>query len=332
MEKKVTYQVTEEVFQEVEDHYGWKILSKRLLTGNVNIVYELQTDQGVIILRCSPNHRREPWDVEAEVRFVDYLAKKGAAATSVFSTKSGKRMVEISSFYVVCFQKAAGTPLSFEDWTDKFLWKWGKMTGRFHRLAINYLPANPSRKHWDQEEWFQLEKYLPKDQTIVYQRASELMEQIRSFSQSASSYGLIHYDLHSQNFHVTPDGFLCAFDFEDCCYHYYLQDIAVSLYHALTRLTKPPQAGSDEITFTRQFLRSFLAGYQTERILEPSWIDQLQAFLQLRRVFIYLFYIMDYDLENLSLKDQQIVDQTRTDIEQSRPIGYKSTQDLAELI
>ncbi|WP_044639939.1 phosphotransferase enzyme family protein [Risungbinella massiliensis] len=332
MEKKRIYQVTDEVFHEIEEQYGWKILSMRLRRGSVNIVYELQTNNKTIILRCSPNHRREPWDVEAEVHFVDYLAKNGASATSIFSTKTGAKMIEVAGFYVVCFEKASGIPLEFEDWTDEYFLKWGKMTGQFHQLAMEYQAPSPTRKQWDQEEWFQLDKYLPKDQCLVYQRATELIEQIQSFPQTPFTYGLIHYDLHNRNFHMTDDGVLCAFDFEDCCYHYYLQDIAVSLYHALTRLRKPPLAGKDEVTFTRRFLRFFLAGYQTEKALDSSWMEQLQAFLQLRRVFIYLFYVMDYDLANLSPQDQQIVDQTRMDIEQARPIGYESKQDLVGLV
>jgi Ser/Thr protein kinase RdoA (MazF antagonist) len=100
----------------------------------------------------------------------------------------------------------------------------------------------------------------------------------RLVGQGPATFGLIHGDLHQENY-LFHQGQVRAIDFDDCGYGYYLYDIAVTLFNVRFRADTP-------------LLREgFLAGYRSVRPLSIEHEQHLDAFMDLRDIQMMLWEI-----------------------------------------
>ncbi|TCP59214.1 Ser/Thr protein kinase RdoA (MazF antagonist) [Tumebacillus sp. BK434] len=322
MSRKAIHLLTTEVLQSASSKYG--LDPARLVdlgSGNVNTVYDCQADGQSCILRLTHNSRREQRELASEADYVNYLAQNGAAVSRVIPSKDGNLAEALpNGFSAVLFEKAPGQLPDEADWNDDFYYRWGKLTGALHRISRSYTPPSGLKRHaWHEDGWFQFRSYIPADQTTVLQQADELLAELNSLPRDAAGYGLIHNDLHSRNF-LQHGEQLTAFDFDDCCYNWYVNDIAVILYHALTRFSRPPRSGAEEKAFGERFMQQFLTGYRTEHELDAAWVARLPLFLKMRRMLLYVFYHQEFDLDNLSALMSGRIADTRQAIEQDTPL------------
>jgi Ser/Thr protein kinase RdoA (MazF antagonist) len=107
----------------------------------------------------------------------------------------------------------------------------GRTLGRIHALARDYTPAAGRRRFgWEEDDLFHnIGRYLPQSEEIVLAEYSRLMEWLCAYPQDRDTFGLIHGDFGPTNFRYR-NGALMVFDFDDCCYHWYAYDLAVTIY------------------------------------------------------------------------------------------------------
>jgi len=98
----------------------------------------------------------------------------------------------------------------------------------------------------------------------------------RALGQGPDTFGLIHGDLHQENY-LFYKGQVRAIDFDDCGFGYYLYDLAVTAYEVGWR---------DDSAALRTGL---LAGYRSVRPLSPAHEDYLQTFMDLRELQMMLW-------------------------------------------
>lgn len=322
MSRKATHLLNEQVLQTAADRYG--LDRSRLVdlgSGNVNVVYEYQTEEKACILRLTHQTRRQLHELAGEADFVNFLGQHGADVSMVVPSRDGKFAEELENgFMAVLFEKAQGELPTEADWNDDFYYRWGKLTGSLHRISRSYLPPAGLKRHeWHEDGWFNFAAYIPAEQTAVLQQAQDLLAELKSLPLDPAGYGLIHNDLHARNF-LQHGELLTAFDFDDCCYNWYVNDIAVILYHALTRFSRPPQSGVEEKAYGERFMQQFLAGYRTENELDSAWVARIPLFMKMRRMLLYVFYHQEFDLGNLSELMTERIAQTRRAIEQDTPL------------
>ncbi|HTK08571.1 MAG TPA: phosphotransferase [Ktedonobacteraceae bacterium] len=101
---------------------------------------------------------------------------------------------------------------------------------------------------------------------ILQATARKIEAEIQSLPQDAENYGLIHYDLQQTNYLFYKDE-ARAIDFKDCCFGYYLFDIAITLSSLLNR---PGEQAMSE---------AFFRGYASLRTLPPQCEERLPAFI-----------------------------------------------------
>ena len=127
------------------------------------------------------------------------------------------------------------------------------------------------------------------DATILAKALEVVWATTQRLAEETSAFGLIHGDLHHQNF-LFDNGEARAIDFDDCGWGFHLYDLAVTLFELEDR----PRY--DE-------LRDALGGaYATTRRLPPDYAMHLDALLVLRRMQILLWIIESR--EHASFRDE----------------------------
>lgn len=262
-----------------------------------NYVFDTGTEPG--IMRMSHSSHRSEEEILSELDVLLYWANNGVNVAKPV-TSQGKYTLKIdaldNSYFTVClFEKAAGT-IDF-DLTPEIVADWGRITGQMHRLTKSYLPGPgiAKRFHWTQDRLLNNKDLIGSLEPAVNTRLQDLMSGIQAFPEKENTFGLIHSDLHQSNFLV--NGFsITAFDFDDCCYHYFAEDIAIPLYYSLWK----GYNNMERKEFTRYFLSYFIKGYQQENALPDAWKEQLPWLLDQRSMVLYLVLTQKLNVPELN--------------------------------
>ncbi|MFC4411742.1 phosphotransferase enzyme family protein [Chungangia koreensis] len=258
--------------------------------GFQNKVFEARWNGRKIIIRLSEKSRRPLEQLLAEMEWLDYLAGQGIRVAKVIH-----HPIEITDddipYFAVFFEHTDGRPVNVQnlsEWNEEFFERWGKGIALLHNAGAPKL----SRPTWlwenDLEEKTERTPWLK----IAYDKIINNMEE---FNHDQHCFGLIHNDLHTGNFHIVKKE-VVLFDFDDCTYHFYAQDLAVSIYHALwTGMSYYPEWNE----FPDCFLASFLKGYSSERALQPDMFEQLLECLKMREVFLFTLFREKWNLESI---------------------------------
>ena len=105
-----------------------------------------------------------------------------------------------------------------------------------------------------------------------------IREAQRAIGLGPDTFGLIHGDLHQENY-LFHNGQVRAIDFDDCGYGHYLYDLAVTLVNVRFREQTP------------QLRAALLAGYRSVRTLSAEHERLLDTFMALRDLQILIWAI-----------------------------------------
>lgn len=323
MNKEIWVLYHEGILAEAAARFGTSADQTTKLGDPASFVYEYAIDGTFYMLKITHTARNSPEHLMGELEWLNYLADNGVAVSRAVPSIH-QRMIESipaadGQFLAVSYEKAPGKSIGPEEWHEEMFRKWGQALGRMHSLAKQYRPSNPAfkRREWHEEDAFNLQVYIPADQSRVLEAFEELMERLHALPTSADSYGLIHIDLHQFNF-FWHDGEIVVFDFDDCMYGWFVADIAMAVYYAL----EMPQIPYDNKTeFTGYFLQHFLNGYRQEHDLDSWWLQHIPDFLAMRKIVTYCVMHQEAELNGgVDEELRKLVADTRTAIENGTPI------------
>ncbi|WP_064091860.1 phosphotransferase enzyme family protein [Rossellomorea aquimaris] len=325
MEKWVEELFSQEILEEAAIRFGCETSKVKKLGDFENYVFEVHKGNTPYILRLTHSSHRTHMEVEAELRWVNYLHEHGVNVALVNHSKEGKLVetidVKNTHFYVCLFDKAPGQPVSVksEEFNEELFEKWGKLTGQLHNVTKMYESGNFKRDRWDEDDLLNFEKYLSvdKDRDII-EKGEEVKKEIQSLPESLHTFGMIHSDIHPGNFFY-HQGELHVFDFDDSTQFFFLSDIAIPLYYSVWWKYKNEDLETRS-RFGESFLTAFLKGYMSETQLEEEWLKHMPAFLLLRDVTLYSVFHKKWDLENLSEAETSLLTQLRTRLKESEPM------------
>jgi amicoumacin kinase len=301
------------VFFEQED--GLRMLQEKLASlyeissnnfvpitdGFHNSVYSYWSCGREFILRVSNGNRRSIIEIRSELKFINILANAGVSVSKPILSKNGSIIEEISingqKFYATSFKKAEGVPVVVTDkdiWNAKLFYEWGIIIGKIHKIS------SLAQERLDRPVWTEnkpdILNLLPKIKSeSITNRYQKLLTQLNSFRKDPELFGIMHNDLHQGNFFVN-NGSITLFDFDECAYHWFAYDLAVSYYHAYWQSSSFTPENTD---FSQSFWEHFLNGYQKEHSLNKEIIQQVPVFLKIREIFLYVLFSEKWDMNCL---------------------------------
>lgn len=94
----------------------------------------------------------------------------------------------IAPFHICQFERAPGLPAHDEPFTQLIIKEWGRCIGQFHRLAADFEPEY-ARQNWTTDENHRFNSRIPEEQSLVRDKASQLMARLSNLPKDASVYG-----------------------------------------------------------------------------------------------------------------------------------------------
>jgi Ser/Thr protein kinase RdoA (MazF antagonist) len=302
---------------------NFAVLAVELWRGNTNSLQHIGDSSNCIFsfiqsgkkkyLRLTPPFWRTKNQIEAELEFVLYLRQAGADAMPPDASVNGRLVEEINftgnSVFACVFEEAEGARFRYDSakFPEEHFKLRGRTLGQIHALSKTYVPSAGFRRFsWDEDKLLvETDKFLPKSERIVWSEYEKLKECLRNYPKFGETFGLIHGDFGETNYRHRNDR-LNVFDFDDCCYHWFVYDIAVTIY---------PHGWRKE---GLRLLDCILEGY-SEKINLSLALADITMFCQWRLIYMFLVYAKKWGFENLSEQQARWFKQTRENIAR----GYK---------
>jgi Ser/Thr protein kinase RdoA (MazF antagonist) len=244
--------------------------------------------------------------VQAELHFVNYLAEGGVRVSRPVPSENGNLLEVIPAegipFIVASFVKGRGMRVPDNGYRyrvgvpiEEYFHNWGRVLGQMHRLAKTYQPLSnairrPSWFDWEYTSGFPYREQLP----VIASKYDALIAELEALPRDADAYGLIHNDFNDGNFTVDYDnGDITVFDFDDCCYFWFMYDIACAWEGGVGRAMFRPL--DERVAFMDHYMAEVLAGYSCENTLSAEWLERLPLFLRLIQMQELVYYAQYLD-------------------------------------
>jgi len=279
--------------------------------GCANLVYHYDHEGQPRILRLSYRPDRTVENIQAELHFVEYLAEGGMRVSRPIPSVNGNLLEVLPAagvnFIAVSFVKGRGMRVPDNGYRyregvplNEYFQNWGQALGQLHRLAKTYQPLSESTKRpdwfrWEAESGFPYGERLP----LIHKKYDRLMAELHALPKDIDSYGLIHNDFNDGNFTVDYDnGDMTIFDFDDCCYFWFMYDLGCAWEGGIGRTMFRPLAERQD--FMARYMEHVLTGYTRENTLSEAWLARLPLFLrliQMQELMHYAQYLDEPDEE-----------------------------------
>jgi len=299
MDKNIKVRFNDELLGSILKRYTTDPLRIKPLDGFESFIYEYSHAGCNYILRIGHSLRRDKPLVLAEVNWINHLADGGArVARAVHSLN--ENLVETiddghgGEFIVASFVKAQGIQLSSDDWTPELIEEYGRTLGKLHALSKNYkVPAGfIKRPVWNERIMCEIFCLESTEHVALIDYHQDIMDQLENLDRNPDVYGLIHQDAHAGNFLVDDTGKLTLFDFDDCTYSWFVNDLAIALFYWVFWEEDPGSV-------TGYFLRHLIAGYREETSFESHWVKEIPHFMRIRELDLFAVIHRSFDVENI---------------------------------
>lgn len=298
MDQFIKDRYSDTILQEAMRRYGIAHDRIQALDAFESFIYEFTHGSQAYILRISHTFRRSEALVLGEVDWINYLAENGVSVAKAILSESGN-LVELiddqqgGTFLVTAFVKAQGQA-PWDLWTPKLYEAYGEMIGQIHTLSKAYQPRQVAwkRPDWDDNLFEFVERYLPESEASARQKYQDVCQYVNRLAKESDAYGLTHQDAHGNNFFVDEAGQITLFDFDECAYNWFINEIAIVLFYLV-------QDADDWSAFTGEFMTHFLRGYVRACPLDLAWLKEIPYFLKIREIELYAVMFRDFDVANI---------------------------------
>jgi Ser/Thr protein kinase RdoA (MazF antagonist) len=217
-------------------------------------------------------------DVTHELSFLRHLCSHGVRVAMPVPSVHDQSVERVGDYLATLFRRAPGLRVTPEArlWNRVFFREWGRTLAFQHQAARTFCrPLSGWRQDWRREPVLVegLAYIRANDEQLAY-CVDAILAELDLQGDAFGEVGMIHADLGPQNFRYDPEIGITAFDFDNCCRHWLLCDMAV----ALSVLRLRPER--------EQLVQWIFEGYRDLRPL-PGDPGLLRLLLRLRLLYVY---------------------------------------------
>ncbi|MEZ4713755.1 MAG: phosphotransferase [Caldilineaceae bacterium] len=314
------------ILRQLAHCYGLAPDQLHCLTDNpADGVYGFTRHQQAFVIKFSDPAARSFATLQSQVHWLDFLATEGAPVSPPVPSPQGvlveKLPLENSLVSAVCYERASGVRPAVPRLTAEEWQRWGQTVGKLHALSTVYTPPldQPPLAQWDANVT-QDRTTIPAEQTRVLEKFDALQRYFQTLPTDSQVYGMIHGDFQANNLCLDHETFW-VIDFDNCTYHWFLMDIATSLYYSLWE--RPTDQSN--VTFSAFVLENLWVGYAREYTLDVAWVERLPIFLKLIEMNTYIAILaynqaaLQRDPASVPPKHRALLTRYRDNIEQDVP-------------
>lgn len=298
MEQRIKDRFDDTILQEIIERFGIQKSQIKILDSFESYIYEFSKNSKDFILRISHSIRRNKNLIHGEVDWINYLADRGVGVSKAIPSNMGNLVecvndLQGGQFLATAFVKAEGSS-PWDRWTPELYKSYGKIIGKIHFHTRDFQPFLPERKRpeWDDPIFDFINPFLPDNERLIKEKYKLICDQVNKIPKNLQTYGLIHQDAHGGNLFIDDDGQITLFDFDDCGYSWFINDIAIVLFYIV-------MGTLDQSEFTRQFMVNFLKGYLQQCPLDLELLKEIPLFLKIREIELYAVIHRDFDIDNI---------------------------------
>ncbi len=279
------------------ERFTSSVESIELLGQSHNTVYKI-TCRNSFILRVTPLCHRSRNEIVSELDFLIHLHENGATVSSPLLSLTGDLVIGFQSDsgdgHISAFTIAEGLDWRTRDNDHISLEHIGRSHGKIHKESRNYDPVNfPKRRQYFESQ------HLKKAAQVFRKANPKLVEYFESYladlsvmTKSPLNYGLTHGDFLFSNYNITSDNKVTVFDFDECEYSWYINDIAICVYYYL--LGGDPTELNKKSEEAEQMVCSLMKGYLAEYPLPLEELEKMNLLFSMRD-YILLSTIYERD-------------------------------------
>ena len=251
-----------------------------------NDIYLFTKDNKKYILRIATHNEDNLFKTTGEMEWLAFLHNHGIPVSMPLPMKGGKLVVSIQDnkkYHTVCaFEKAKGKHCEKDDpktWNNEVIENWGYVMGSMHRETKEFQVSDKRfmRGIFDGRDIDGsdiLEKTFSQI-PAVQEYAEDLIPMLLALPRTKDTWGLIHNDLHQNNFLVRNNK-IHVFDFDDSIYGYFALDIGIALLHALHNAVDKSDA--------EKIILKFMQGYKKANKLDKQSLKSILSFIKYRQL------------------------------------------------
>ncbi|MBR7021286.1 MAG: phosphotransferase [Lachnospiraceae bacterium] len=286
--------------KELYELNGFELQAVNGHEGGRNAVYICSiSGEKKYVLRISATGDRTEEDYLAETEFVHYLAAGGALVADVIPSKNGRLVERIASenasaepeetaVFASLFEFAKGMLLYDNGYRyregaplTEYFYNTGKTLGAIHRLAKTFTPKHRRADYFDKFNMDCIGQLIPNEYAELKTAIADRIRQFKELPKTPDNYGLVHFDFCDGNYHVDmSNGNVTAFDFDNCCYCWYMFDLAHLWTHGIgwfmqERDVAKRREGMD------WYFSHILSGYRSETDVSEEELSRLPLYIDM---------------------------------------------------
>lgn len=254
--------------------------SVRFFRASANFAFTGQRGVERLFIRCNHIDERSAAEYADEARLLQLLAAAGVPVAAPVPAADGELVQTVPTshgdFVAVALPRLAGAQPELEEISPEQLHRWGATAGLLHGALKRIAPQRSQFSH--RPSWSDLlaraTAVCRPDETALRREIDAVATELSALPTGPAEYGLIHYDLETDNLIWTADG-PAIIDFDDCAWLWYAADIAF----ALRSLFSGNQYDPDDERIAR-----FMSGYRSETQLSGESLSWLPLFYRMHRL------------------------------------------------
>lgn len=276
--------------------YNANLLNENTMGNSESKIFEVEVAGNIFILKASEYIPEKLEHTIFELKWMEYLSTHMVGIVKPQKSKNDNlyELIEINEKKYILFllEKAQGKIVDVNnsnEFNETLFFNLGMLMGDMHRLTVKY-DGNTIIQDFEwtgSVNFYRYDNPILDEEVRLYQQ--KYYDEINMLPKDRENYGIIHWDIHTDNFFV-DNGNIKLFDFDACQFNWYAADIASAIFFMVLKGVGPMTHKSEKerTEFAETYIASYLKGYLQTNTISEYWIRKIDLFMKYQMCDEYL--------------------------------------------